>query len=113
MHNVGEYCGREFHGEHNEQQETELEGDSGRRRETNIYVTNDKELIREWFSLWFTYNVDQHGALFDRSDYSRNSDNHQTDWNDYHESCWSKKVIIHKDTEVFENRWDGWADGHQ
>lgn len=54
--------------------------------------------------LRFTYNVDQHGALLRGTNTSGHGDNHQADCNDDHEGRRRKKVVIHENAEVIENR---------
>lgn len=80
---------------------------------SEIYVANDKELVWEWFFIWFTYNVDQHGALFNGTNTSRDGNNHQTYGNDNHESCRCEEVIVHKNAEVIENSRNGGSNSHK
>lgn len=108
MHNVGQNGCRELHGEDDKQQEAELE-----EKKMKCVWQDDRGPSRESSAMWFTHDVDQHGALLNSPGASRDGHNHQADGDDHHERCRREEVIVHEDAEIVENRGDGGADGHQ
>lgn len=59
------------------------------------------------------YDVHQHGAFLYSANTSRQCHNHQTDGNDYHETGWREKMIVHKNAEIIENRRNCRPNSHQ
>jgi hypothetical protein len=71
------------------------------------------KLLRELLPSRFTHHVDQHGALFNRSNAPSHRDNNQADRNDNHERSWRMEMVVHEEAEIFKDGGNGGSHSEQ